>query len=88
MKMMSKLDQIYCTYYLRDAESRLKYCLDIMKGKYGTHNAVREIESMIRSINCLVSKKESDISFWQGFKNPPNTPKSRRLGWHKEGETK
>lgn len=86
MKIMSKKDVFWLDFYLRRAQSDLSYCLKEIKGMYGTHVTAREIESMLRSINHLMNKKESELRYWQQFRNPPNTPKSRRLGWHEKGE--
>ena len=85
MKIIRKQDCDYINGALSLLQFHLSTCIETMQGKYGTHEAIREIKNMIRSINHLLSKKESDISFYQKFKTPPNTPKSRRLGWHKKG---
>lgn len=85
VKIIRKKDCYYINSTLSMIKFHLSTCIEIMQGKYGTHQAVREIKTMIRLINHLMSKKESDISFWQMFNTPPDTPKSRRLGWHEKG---
>jgi hypothetical protein len=84
MKMMSKKDIFWFDFYLRRAQSDLSYCLQEVKGKYGTHRATLLIRNMLDSIDSLTSKDKVDISFWQKFRTPPNTQKSRRLGWHED----
>lgn len=85
MKIMRKYHCNYVDSKLNTAKFLLGTCLEVMRGKYGTHKAVREIKVMLCAIENLISKKEFYKSFYQKFRTPPNTPKSRRLGWHKKG---
>lgn len=86
MKILSKGDWEFCDCYLKVAKNRLEYCLKKMKGKYGTSSATRDIRWAIKDIDALLSDNPK-FEYSNMFKNPPNTPKSRRLGWH-EGEIK
>lgn len=87
MKMMSKTDCVVCDCYLEGAKRRLEICLERMKGKYGTQDVVRNMKWAIHDIKQAMSDKPKH-KYLNGFRNPPNTPKSRRLGWHKKGEAK
>jgi hypothetical protein len=69
------------------AKIHLLGCIRRMEGKYGTHGAVSNLKFAMGWIDDCVSKDNNNISFYQRFRNPPNTPKSRRLGWHEKGET-
>lgn len=84
MKMMSKTDHIFCDCYLRSVVKKLRVCLVTMKGKYGTSGAVKDIRCAIKDVEralfCEPIFKEVNK-----FRTPPNTPKSRRLGWYEEG---
>jgi hypothetical protein len=84
MKMISKTDLVLCDCYLRVVKNRLEYCIKKMKGKYGTQDAVRNMKWAIKDIEQAISD-DPKFELLNGFRNPPNTPKSRRLGWHKEG---
>jgi hypothetical protein len=84
MKMMSKHDVEVCDCFLEGAKTRLVHCLARMKGKYGTNDAVRNIGWMIKDIEQAMSDGPK-YGLLNGFRNPPNTPKSRRLGWYKKG---
>lgn len=86
MKMLSKDNYASYYCYLRSAQDSLKICLGKMKGKYGTRRAVAHMEFCLSYIDDLISDDMWVKSFYQKFRNPPNTPKSRRLGWHKNGE--
>lgn len=85
MKIMSKTDCEVCDCLFEGVKRRLEICIERMKGKYGAHEAVCKTETMICLIKDLISNKEFYKSFYQKFRTPPNTPKSRRLGWHKKG---
>lgn len=87
MKIMSKNDCEKCDFYLEGARRILEDCVEIMKGKYGTQDAVRNMKWAIKDIIQAMSD-EPKYEYLNGFRNPPNTPKSRRLGWHKKGEVK
>lgn len=85
MKMMSKTDCIVCDCYLEGVKRRIELCIEKMKGKYGTRRAVAHMEFCLSYIDDLTSDNRWVKSFYQQFRNPQNTPKSRRLGWHKKG---
>lgn len=85
MKILPKSDVGRIDVHLDLARLHLFNCFKIMKGKYGTEKATLLIGNMLDSIDSLTSKNKGRISFWQKFRTPPNTPKSRRLGWHKKG---
>ena len=87
MKMMSKYSCATCYHYLLNVQHSINICLGKMRGKYGTSKAVFNLERALRSINKCISNNEFDRRFYQQFRNPPDTPKSRRLGWHKKGDT-
>lgn len=53
MKIMRKYHCNYVDSKLNTAKFLLGTCLDVMKGKYGTHRAVWKIERMIDSITDL-----------------------------------
>lgn len=82
MKMLSRLGCEECDIVLDEAIKRLKYCHDRMKGRYGTAEAVSNLKCAIICINQCIAKDKYYTKFYQQFHNPPNTPKSRRLGWH------
>lgn len=88
MKMLSKDYYASCYCYLRSAQESLGICLGKMKGKYGTSEAVSNLKCAMIYIKQCISNDEYYTKFYQKFRNPPNTPKSRRLGWHKKGGTK
>lgn len=89
MKMMSKYQSRMCDQDLELAKSHLNDCLRRMKDKYGTSNAVWSIGFALREIEDCLSNTRYKRERYQKFRNPPNTPKSRRLGWHNaKGETK
>jgi hypothetical protein len=81
MKMMSKTDCAVCDCYLEGAKRRLEICLERMEGWYGTQDVVRNIRWAIKDIEQAMSD-DPKFDLLNGFRNPPNTPKSRRLGWH------
>ena len=85
MKMMSKRSVKRTDAHLELAKIHLLGCLRIMKGKYGTQGVVRNMKWAIKDIERAMSDSP-EHKYLNGFRNPPNTPKSRRLGWHKEGE--
>lgn len=85
MKILSKDDVGRIDVHLDLARLHLFNCFEMMKGKYGTQKVTLLIGNMIGSIESLTSKDKGRISFWQKFRTPPNTPKSRRIGWHMEG---
>lgn len=84
MKMMSKGDHIFVDCFLRAAADKLESSIKRMRGKYGTSNAVSHLEYALENIKDCFSDKKFDKKFYQTFSNPPNTPKSRRLGWYNE----
>jgi hypothetical protein len=88
MKIMSKRSVRRVDAHLEMAKIHLVGCLRKMKGKYGTQDVVRNIRWAIKDIEQAMSD-DPKFDLLNGFRNPPNTPKSRRLGWHEEkGETK
>lgn len=82
MKIMSLKESLMCDRDLQTAKKCLSACLERMKCKYGTSNAVSHLEFALESIKDCISDNKFDIEFYQQFRNPPNTPKSRRLGWY------
>lgn len=84
MKILSKSDFDSCNCYLYFAKDLLLQCKQKMKGKYGTSCVVRDIDSAVRDIDVALSFA-SRHKFWNRYKYPPNTPKSRRLGWYPDG---
>lgn len=85
MKILSANDWAFCNSYLRVAKNRLEFCLRRMKGKYGPSSATRDILWAINDIDALLSD-DPMFKYSNKYKNPPNTPKSRRLGWYKKGD--
>lgn len=86
MKILSKKHTIdWCDVRLNRVRSDLQDCIKIMKGKYGTSEAVSNLECAMIYVNPCISDDKYHTKVYQQFRNPPNTPKSRRLGWHKKG---
>ena len=71
-----------CERDLRLVRLALNGCLERMEGKYGTSEAVSNLKAAMILVNQCISDNRDDIEFYQQFRFPPNTPKSRRLGWH------
>ena len=88
MKIMSKDSCATCHGYLLRAQDSINICLGKMRGKYGTSEAASRLEAALIYINHCISDDYYKREFFQQFRNPPNTPKSRRLGWHKKVEKK
>lgn len=84
MKILSKSDWDSCNCYLYFAKDHLLQCKQKMKGKYGTSCVTRDIDSAIRDIDVALAYG-SKYKYWTKYKRPPNTPKSRRLGWYPDG---
>jgi hypothetical protein len=84
MKIMAFKDSLMCDRELQNVKKCLNECIERMKGKYGTSNAVSHLEFALENIKDCISDNKFDIEFYQQFRNPPNTPKSRRLGWYKK----
>ena len=82
MKMMSIKNSAMCDRDLRMVKTHLNACLERMEGKYGASEAVSNLKCAMRFVNQCISDDRYDIEFYQQFRFPPNTPKSRRLGWH------
>ena len=88
MKILSKnLTIDWCDIRLNKVQSDLQNCIKIMKGKYGTSDAVVNLECAVMLVNQCISDDKYHKKLYQQFRNPQNTPKSSRLGWHK-GEVK
>lgn len=85
MKILSKHDVEWCDFRLYRAKCDLQACIKAMKGKYGTSEAVSHIKHVLYFMDDLMTDNYYRKNHYQKFSNPPNTPKSRRLGWHKEG---
>jgi hypothetical protein len=85
MKIMSEDDVYSCNLFLEDAKEDLELCLERMRGRFGTSDAVRMIEGALKAIDNCISKDEIAIKMYQRFRNPPDRPKSRKLGWYREG---
>lgn len=88
MKIMSMGDRVFVDCFLRTAADKLERSIKKMKGKYGTSYAVSHLEFALENVRDIFSDKKVDIEFYQKFTKPPNTPKSRRLGWYGEGVRK
>jgi hypothetical protein len=88
MKIMSKRSVKRMDAHLELTKIHLLGCIRIMKGRYGTRRAVDHMEFLLSYIDDLIDDGKYVKSFYQQFRNPPNTPKSRRLGWHEKGESK
>lgn len=87
MKIMSRRTAVDAVgFKLNLAEIHLRSCIISMQGKYGTSNAVSNLKTAIGLITKCTSNDKWHKEFYQQFRNPPNTPKSRRLGWHKAQE--
>lgn len=87
MKIMSKRSVKRIDAHLELAKIHLSGCIRIMKGRYGTQDVVRNMKWAIKDIEKAMSDNP-EHKYLNGFRNPPNTPKSRRLGWHEKGESK
>lgn len=88
MKILSKDNAIYWgDIRLNKVRRDLHNCIEIMKGKYGTSEAVSNLKCALIYINQCISDDRYHTEFYQRFRNPPDTPKARRLGWHKKGAT-
>lgn len=85
MKFMSEDDIYSCNLFLDEAQDDLVMCLKRMKHKFGTSDAVAMIESAIAAIDNCISKDKTKMEMYQRFRNPPDTPKTRKLGWYGEG---
>ena len=82
MKMMSIKNSAMCDRELRNVKNYLNMCIGRMEGKYGTSEAVSNLKAAMILVNQCISDDRYHIEFYQQFRFPPNTPKSRRLGWH------
>lgn len=87
MKIMSEDDVYSCNLWLEEAKEDLGYCLKRMRGRFGTSDAVSMIESAIKAIDNCISKDKMAIEMYQRFRNPPDRPKARKLGWYREGSS-
>ena len=86
MKMMSKRATNLCDLRLDRVRSDLQACIKAMKGKYGTRRAISHMEFCLIYIDDLIKNGTFIKTWYQQFRKPPNTPKSRRLGWYEKGE--
>lgn len=84
MKMMAWIESEMCYSDLKMAQTCLNDCLERMKGKYGTSEAVSNLEYALSFIRPCFLNEKYYTEVCQKFSNPPNTPKSRRLRWHKD----
>ena len=84
MKFMTEDDIYSCNLFLEDAKEDLGYCLKRMRGRFGTSDAVAMIESAIKAIDNCLSDDKIKVEIYQRFRNPPDTPKTRKLGWYGE----
>lgn len=82
MKMISLKESLMCDRELQKVKKCLNECIERMEGKYGTSDAVSSLKFAVMYVNRCISDDKYDKKFYQQFHNPPNTPKSRRLGWH------
>ena len=85
MKIMSEDDVYSCNLFLEDAQEDLELCLKRMRGRFGTSDAVRMIESALKAIDNCISEDKIKVEIYQRFRNPPDRPKARKLGWYREG---
>jgi hypothetical protein len=81
MKIMALKESLMCDRELQNVKKCLNECIERMKGKYGTSEAVSNLECAVIYVNQCISDDKYHTRFYQQFRNPPNTPKSRRLGW-------
>ena len=84
MKIMSEDDVYSCNLWLEEAKEDLDYCLKRMRGRFGTSDAVGMIESAIKAIDNCISEDKIKVEIYQRFRNPPDRPKARKLGWYRE----
>ena len=85
MRILSKCDVARCDFKLKMIQIELQNCARVMKGRYGSAEAASNLKAAMMYINLCISDKGYHRKFYQKFRNPPNTPKSRRLGWYEEG---
>ena len=85
MKIMSEDDVYSCNLFLEEAREDLGYCLKRMRGRFGTSDAVAMIESAIKAVDNCISEDKIKMEIYQRFRNPPDRPKARKLGWYREG---
>lgn len=88
MRIMSKCDVALCDFRLKLVKIKLQKCIKAMKGRYGSAEATSNLECAMMYINLCISDNKHHTKIYQQFRNPPNTPKSRRLGWHEKGANK
>ena len=84
MRILSKRDVARCDFQLRMMQAELQNCIRVMKGRYGSAEATSNLEFAMLFINLCISGDKHRMKIYQQFRNPPNTPKSRRLGWHEK----
>ena len=85
MKIMALKESLMCDRELQNVKKCLNECIERMEGKYGTSEAVSNLKYAMKYVKQCISDNKYDMEFYQQFRNPPNTPKSRRLGWNKKG---
>ena len=85
MRILSKRDVSRCDFQLMMMQIELQNCIRVMKGRYGSAEATSNLECAMMFINLCISGNKHIMKIYQKFRNPPNTPKSRRLGWHEKG---
>ena len=88
MRILSVRDVARCDFQLKMIQIELQNCIRAMKGRYGSAEATSDLKAAMMYINLCISDKEYHRKFYQKFRNPPNTPKSRRLGWYEKGGAK
>ena len=85
MRILSVRDVARCDFQLRMMQIELQNCIRVMKGRYGSAEATSNLECAMLFINLCISGNKHRMKIYQQFRNPPNTPKSMRLGWHEKG---
>jgi hypothetical protein len=82
MKIMALKESLMCDRELQNVKKCLNECIERMEGKYGTSEAISNLKCAMIYVKQCISDNKYDMEFYQQFRNPPNTPKSRRLGWY------
>ena len=85
MRILSVRDVARCDFQLKMIQIELQNCARVMTGRYGSAEAASNLNAAMMYINLCVSDNKHLTKVYQKFRNPPNTPKSRRLGWHEKG---
>ena len=85
MRILSVRDVARCDFQLKMIQIELQNCARVMTGRYGSAEAASNLKAAMMYIDLCISDGGYGRKFYQQFRSPPNTPKSRRLGWHEKG---